>query len=66
MRKNNLLRLEGTCRASTMIINWKEEENYSKRSKLIIMNSSENDISDHKFTIIPLRKRFEDKHTLLY
>jgi hypothetical protein len=66
MRKNNLLCLEGTCRVSTMIIDWKEEENYSKRSKLIIMNSSENDISDHKFTIIPPRKRFEDKHTLLY
>jgi hypothetical protein len=58
--------LEGTCRVSTMIIVWKEKENYSKRSKLIIMNSSENDISDHKFTIIPTRKRFEDKCTLLY
>jgi hypothetical protein len=66
MRKNNLLRLEGTCRVSTMIIEWKEEENYSKRSTLIIMNSSENNISDHKFTIIPTRKRFEDKHTLLH
>jgi hypothetical protein len=66
MRKNSLLRLEGTCRVSTMIIDWKEEENYSKRSELIIMNSSENDISDHKFTTIPPRKRFEDKRTLLY
>jgi hypothetical protein len=66
MRKNNLLRLEGTCRVSTMIIDWKEEENYSKRSELIIMNSAENDISDHKFTIIPTRKRFEDKLTLPY
>jgi hypothetical protein len=37
-----------------------------KRLELTIMNSSENDISDHKFTIIPPRKRFEDKHTLLY
>jgi hypothetical protein len=46
--KNNLLRLEGTYRVSTMIIDWKEEENYSKRSELIIMNSSENNISDHK------------------
>jgi len=42
-----------------MIIDWKEEENYSKRSKLIIMNNSENDISDHKFTIVPLRKRLK-------
>jgi hypothetical protein len=66
MRKNNLLRLEGTCRVSTMIIDWKEEENYSKRSELIIMNSSENGISDYKFTIIPTRKRFEDKRTFLY
>jgi hypothetical protein len=66
MRKNNLLHLEGTCRVSKMIIDWKEEENYSKRSELNIMNSSEKDISDHKFTIIPPRKRIEDKHTLLY
>jgi hypothetical protein len=49
-----------------MIIDWKEEENYSKRLELIIMNSSENDISDKKFTIIPPRKRFEDKYILLY
>jgi hypothetical protein len=66
VRKNDLLRLEGTCRVSTMIIDWKEEENFSKRSKLSIMNILENDISDHKFTIIPPRKRFEDKYTLLY
>jgi hypothetical protein len=66
MRKNIILRLEGTCRVSTMIIDWKEEENYSKRSELTIMNSSENDTSDHKFTIIPPRKMFEDKQTLLY
>jgi hypothetical protein len=66
MGENNLLHLEGTCRVITMIIDWKEEENYSKRSELTIMNSSENDISNHKFTIIPPRKRFEDKHTLLY
>ena len=39
-----------------MIIDWKEEENYSKRSELTIMNRSENDISDHKFTIVPPRK----------
>jgi hypothetical protein len=49
-----------------MIIDWKEEKNYSKISKLIITNSLENDISDHKFTIIPPRNRFEDKCTLLY
>jgi hypothetical protein len=66
MRKNNLLCLEGICRVSTMIIDWKKEENYSKRSELTITNSSENDISDHKFTIIPPRKRFEDKQTLFY
>ena len=30
------------------------------------MNSSGNDISDQKFTIISPRNRFEDKHTLLY
>ena len=66
MRKSNILCLEGACRVSTMIIDRKEEENYSKKSKLIIMNSSKNDILDNKFTIIPPRKRFEDKHTLLY
>jgi hypothetical protein len=38
MRKNNLLHFEGTCRVNTMIIEWKEEENYSKRSELTIMN----------------------------
>jgi hypothetical protein len=58
--------LEGTCRVSTMIIDWKKKENCSKRSELTIMNSSENDISDYKFTIILPRKRFEEKHTLLY
>jgi hypothetical protein len=54
--KINLIRLEGTCRVSTMKIDWKEDENYSKRSKLIMINSSENDISDYKITIIPPRK----------
>jgi hypothetical protein len=37
--------MEGTCRVSTMIVDWKEEENYSKTSELTIMNSSENDLS---------------------
>jgi hypothetical protein len=44
MRKNDILCLEGTCRVSTMIIDWKEEETFSKRSELTIMNSSKNDI----------------------
>ena len=66
MRKNDILCLEGTYRVSTMIIDWKEEETFSKRSELTIMNSSKNDISDYKFTIILPRKKFEDKHTLLY
>jgi hypothetical protein len=52
--------------STIMVIDWKEEENYTKRSELIIMNSSKNGISDHKFTIILTRKRFEDKRTLLY
>jgi hypothetical protein len=34
MRKNNLLRLEGTCRVNTMTIDWKEEENYSKKFRI--------------------------------
>jgi hypothetical protein len=48
--------LEGTYKVSTMKIDWKEDENYSKRSKLTMINSSENDISDYKITIIPPRK----------
>jgi hypothetical protein len=44
-----------------MIIDWNEEENYSKRSYLIMMNNSKNDISNYKFTIIPPRNIFEDK-----
>jgi hypothetical protein len=52
----DLIRLEGTCRVSTMKIDWKEDENYSKRSKLIMINSSENDISDYKITTILPRK----------
>jgi hypothetical protein len=54
--KIDLICLEGTCRVSTMMINWKEDENYSKLSKLTMINSSENDISDYKMTIIPPRK----------
>jgi hypothetical protein len=48
--------LEGACRVSTVIIDWKTDENYSKRSKLTMINSSENEILDYKITIIPPRK----------
>jgi hypothetical protein len=46
----------GNYIVSTMKIDWKEDENYSKRSKLTMINSSENETSDYKITIIPPRK----------
>jgi hypothetical protein len=56
MRKSDYFRLEGTCRVSTMIIDWKIKKKLFKGSEIITMNSSENDKSDHKFTIVPPRK----------
>jgi hypothetical protein len=56
MRKSDYFCLEGTCRVSTMIIDWKREEKLFKKIEIITINSSENDKSDHKFTIVPPRK----------
>jgi hypothetical protein len=39
-----------------MIIDWKRGRKTIQRIEIITINSSENDKSDHKFTIVPPRK----------
>jgi hypothetical protein len=56
MRKSDYFCLEGTCRVSTMIIEWKRDRKTIQMIEIITINSSENDKPDHKFTIVPPRK----------
>jgi hypothetical protein len=56
MRKSDYLCLEGTCRVSTMIIDWKKKRKTVQKIEIITINSSKNDKSDHKFTIVPPRR----------
>jgi hypothetical protein len=56
MMRSDYFRLKGTYRVSTMIIDWKRGRKTIQRIEIITINSSENDKSDHKFTIILPRK----------
>jgi hypothetical protein len=48
-----------------MKIDWKEDENYSKRLKLTMINSSENDIRLQNYHNTAKKRGLNDKHTSL-
>jgi hypothetical protein len=61
--KIDLIRLEGTCRVSTMIIDWKKAKKTTRRIDTITVNSSEMTYQIGKFTTIPSRREVQTINT---